>query len=678
MKGFKFYCGVVALLVFSPGILRSQNDKNYRLRAAKVVKQMTLDEKISQMHGTSNKKDFRIVLGVERLHIPDMPLCNGPAGFGPAGKGHEGRATALPAPISLAATWSRSAACLYGKIEGSESADYGNILLEAPDVNIARTPHNGRTFEGFGEDPFLSGTIGAANIRGIQKEGIMANVKHYAANNQEKNRFDINESIDERTLREIYLPAFEMAVKEGHVASVMAAYNKVNGHHCTENDFLLNEVLKREWHFKGFVTSDFGAVHSTIPCIKYGLDLELPDDKYFGHALKEVVKNGEVSESALNEKLIRRFSTMMKFGLWDKMPQRKAIPAEDGKVAKELSESGMVLLKNDKNLLPLPKAHIHSIALIGPYSSKASTGGGGSSLVDPILRISPEEGIRQMAGNEVKVYRYSGLDIDSALAVSKRADAVVLELGDNQSEGSDHSISLGEAQDNLASAVLQTIPDAIVVLKTGGPVLMPWIKKCNTLLEAWYPGEEDGLAVAEVLFGKAYPGGKLPITFPESDGQTPMQTVGQYPGIEKEVKYSEGLFVGYRWYDQNKVKPLFPFGYGLSYTNFRLSNIKIIRKGKEAKVFVRVENTGKRDGSEVVQVYVGLPAAVKDAPQQLKGFSKVELKAGKSKVVTIPLNGRAFSYWDVSCQGWRIPSGRIKVAVGTSSRNLVWSKYIRM
>jgi beta-glucosidase len=237
MKGFRFY-SVAILLVFNPVVLMSQSNKNYRLRATEVVKQMTLDEKISQMHGTSNKKDFRIVLGVERLHVPDMPLCNGPAGLGPAGKGHEGRATALPSPVSLAATWDRTAAYLYGKIEGSESADYGNILLEAPDVNIARTPHSGRTFEGFGEDPFLSGTIGAANIKGIQEEGVMANVKHYAANNQEKNRLGINEIIDERTLREIYLPAFEMAVKDGKVASVMAAYNKVNGSHCTENKFI--------------------------------------------------------------------------------------------------------------------------------------------------------------------------------------------------------------------------------------------------------------------------------------------------------------------------------------------------------------------------------------------------------------------------------------------------------
>ncbi len=677
MKTFKYGC-LVALMITGTEMSIAQKRVDYQQRAVEVVKKMTLDEKISQLHGTSDKNNFRVVLGVKRLNIPDLPLCNGPAGLGPAGKGHEGRATALPAPISLAATWDRSAAYLYGTIAGSESADYGNILLEAPDVNIARTPHNGRTFEGFGEDPFLSGEIGAANVNGIQKEGVMANVKHYAANNQEKDRLKINEIIDERTLREIYLPAFEAAVKEGNVASVMAAYNEVNGSHCTENNTLLNEILKNEWHFNGFVTSDFGAVHSTVPCIKGGLDLELPDDKYFGEALKKAVENNEVSESELDEKLIRRFSTMMKFGVWYKTPQRKSIPAINATLSKDLSESGMVLLKNEKSILPLRIDKIHSIGLIGPYSRIASTGGGGSSHVKPMLQINPEEGMMQLLGKGIKIYRYSGLNVDSVVAVAKKSDAVVLELGDSQTEGSDHSISLGEGQNNLASQVLQAVPNAIVVLKTGGPVLMPWIDKCNALLEAWYPGEEDGLAVAEVLFGKANPDGRLPITFPKSDAETPMQNEEQYPGKNLEAKYSEGVFVGYRWYDQNKVEPLFPFGYGLSYTDFKLSDMKITKREKEADVYVNVKNIGKRNGSEVVQVYVGLPAEVKDAPEQLKGFEKIELKAGESKEIKIPLNERAFSYWDMSLQGWKIPEGNIKVSVGTSSRNLVWNEFIKM
>jgi beta-glucosidase len=670
---------LAVLLIFSTEMTHAQSDIICRRHALAVVKKMTINEKISQLHGTSDKNNYRIVIGIKSLDIPDLPLCNGPAGLGPAGKGHEGKATALPAPISLAATWDRTAAYSYGEIAGSESADYGNILLEAPDVNIARTPHNGRTFEGFGEDPFLSGEIGVANIIGIQKERVMANVKHYAVNNQEKDRLKIDETIDERTLREIYLPAFEAAVKEGHVASVMAAYNKVNGSYCTENDVLLNQILKKEWQFKGFVTSDFGAVHSTVPCVKNGLDLELPDGKYFGEALKKAVDSGEVSESDLNEKLICRFSMMMKFGLWNESPRRKTLPEENHAIiAKKLSEEGFVLLKNNNSILPLDNKKIRSVVLIGPYSRKASTGGGGSSYVNPILQISPAKGIEQILGNNAKVYQYDGANIDSAIFIAKKSDAVILMLGDKQTEGSDHSISLGEGQNNLATQVLQAKPNAIVVLKTGGPVIMPWIEKCNALLEAWYPGEEDGLAVAEVLFGKANPGGRLPITFPKSDEETPMQNEDQYPGENLEANYSEGVFVGYRWYDQNKVDPLFPFGYGLSYTNFKLSDMKTTKRGKEVDVCVNVKNIGKRSGSEVVQVYVGLPAEVKDAPEQLKGFEKVELKAGESKRIKIPLNERAFSYWDTSLHGWKIPEGNIKIYISTSSRNLVCEKEVKI
>lgn len=671
------FCCLSFLLVIGTAIAVAQNNTSDRQRAVQIVKKMTLDEKISQLHGTSDKNNFRIVIGVKRLNIPDMPLCNGPAGFGPAGKGHEGAATALPAPISLAATWNRAAAYQYGAITGKESACFGNVLLEAPDVNITRTPHNGRTFETFGEDPYLSGEIGVANIKGIQKQGVMANVKHYAANNQETDRLKIDEIIDERTLREIYLPAFETCVKDGKVASIMAAYNKVNGNHCTENDLLLNKILKQEWNFEGFVTSDFGAVHSTVPCAKNGLDLELPNDLYFGAALKKAVESGEVSESELDEKLVRRFTQMMKFGLWDKEMKRSGIPQEHALLAKKLGEEGMVLLKNDKGTLPLHVQKIHRIALIGPYSQKASTGGGGSSFVNPILRVNPSEGMKQILEPGTTLIQYDGADVDSAVAIAQKSDVVVLMLGDHQTEGSDHPIGLGKSQDALATRLLQAVPNTVVVLKTGGPVLMPWIENCHTLLEAWYPGEEDGAAVAEILFGKAYPGGKLPVTFPRSDSDTPLQKKDQYPGKSGRVEYSEGLFIGYCWYDQNDKSPLFPFGYGLSYTNFELSNMRMEKQNEGAVVFVRVKNTGKMDGSEIVQAYVSLPQSVKDAPWQLKGFSKVTLKKGESKEVALHLNKRAFSYWDTTSHEWKVAKGYTKIAIGNSSRNFVWNTYIK-
>ncbi|NLI35266.1 MAG: glycosyl hydrolase [Bacteroidales bacterium] len=676
MKIARFYCFLLVLMI-GTGIAVAQTKAGDRQRAVQIVKKMTLDEKISQLHGTSDKSNFRIVIGVKRLNIPDMPLCNGPAGLGPAGKGHEGPATALPAPISLAATWNRAAAYQYGAIAGKESVCFGNVLLEAPDVNITRTPHNGRTFETFGEDPYLSGEIGAANIKGIQKQGVMANVKHYAANNQETDRLKIDEIIDERTLREIYLPAFETCVKEGKVASIMAAYNKVNGNHCTENDLLLNKILKREWNFEGFVTSDFGAVHSTVPCAKNGLDLELPDDLYFGAALKKAVQSGKVSESELDEKLVRRFTQMMKFGLWDKEMKKSGIPKEHALVAKKLGEEGMVLLKNDKGILPLNVQNTHRIALIGPYSGKASTGGGGSSFVNPVFTVTPSEGMKQVLASGTTIIQYDGADVDSAVAIAQKSDAVILMLGDHQTEGRDHSISLGKTQDALATRLLQAVPNTVVVLKTGGPILMPWLENCRALLEAWYPGEEDGAAVAEVLFGKACPGGKLPVTFPRNDMETPLQKEMQYPGKDGQVEYSEGLFVGYRWYDRNEKTPLFPFGYGLSYTNFELSNIRMVKDKEGATIFVRVKNVGKMDGSEVVQAYVGLPQSVEDALWQLKGFSKVALKRGESKEVTLHLNKRAFSYWDTASHEWKVAKGNTKIAVGNSSRNFVWNTYVK-
>jgi beta-glucosidase len=304
---------------------------DFDARAKQIVAQMTLDEKISQMHGTQTKQQYRVVIGVPRLGIPDLLVTNGPAGFGPAGPGHSSKATALPSPLSLAATWDLDASKEYGVIAGSESADLGNTLLEAPDINIARIPQNGRTFEAYGEDPFLVGRLAVANIQGIQSQGIIANVKHFAANNQETSRTSIDAQVDERTLREIYLPAFEASVKEGHVASIMGAYNKLNGAFCCENAPLLNDILKKDWGFDGFVTSDFGAVHSTVATVTNGLDLEMPGGTHLGERLKDAVNAGTVQIAVIDEHLIRRFRTMMKLGVWDHPPERKPIPESWGK-----------------------------------------------------------------------------------------------------------------------------------------------------------------------------------------------------------------------------------------------------------------------------------------------------------------------------------------------------------
>jgi beta-glucosidase len=653
---------------------------DFDARARQVVGQMTLDEKLDQLHGIRDTNNYRVVPGLARLGIPALTVANGPAGVGPAGPGHEGKATALPAPISLAATWDIEAARTHGDIAGGEAVLLGNILLESPDINIARTPHNGRTFESFGEDPFLSGRLAVADVQGVQSHPIIANVKHFAANNQEQNRLTINEVIDERTLREIYLPAFEAAIVEGHCASIMGAYNKINGHFCCENDVLLTQILKGDWNFQGFVTSDFHAVHSTIPTAKAGLDLEMPTGIYFADELKKAINAGDVPMSVIDDKLVRRFRTMMARGVWDTPPVRGPIPDANADLALKLGAEGIVLLKNTGNQLPLNADAIHTIALIGPFAGKAMTGGGGSSLVQPIVEVSPVEGLQKLLGANVTVREDAGTNPTAAAAIAKAADVAILMLGDRQAEGRDHPIALSADQDALATAVLAANPHTIVVLKSGGPVLMPWVDQAPAIVEAWYPGEEDGAAVADVLFGKINPSGKLPVTFPKSDADLPEQTPEQYPGVQNEVHYSEGLLVGYRWYDAKQIQPLFPFGHGLSYTTFAYKDLKISAPTPDHHVTVEFDltNTGDRAGAEVAQVYVAMPGApdVPQPPRQLKGFARIDLAPGQTQHVTIPLDAGSFSYWDVATHAWKITPGSYTISVASSSRDLRLSQAI--
>ena len=650
--------------------------------ARQIVAQMTLDEKVSQMHGTRMKEVYRIVVGVPRLHIPDLLVTNGPAGFGPAGPGHQGKATALPAPISLAATWDVSAAREYGVLEAAEAADFGNTLLEAPDINIARVPQNGRTFEAYGEDPFLVARLAVANILGIQSQGIIANVKHFAANNQEAARMSVNSEIDERTLRELYLPAFEASVKEGHVYSIMGAYNKLNGPYCCENDLLLNGILKKEWGFEGFVTSDFGAVHSTAPSVLNGLDVEMPDGHYLGAPLKAAIESGEVPISVVDEHLVRRFRTMMKAGVWDHPPARKPIPMEEnGTAARRLAAEGMVLLRNEKGLLPLDAHALKSVALIGPYATHAATGGGGSSQVDPIRKVLPLEGLQARFGTGVTIVLDEGKDPAAAAAAARTADVAIVMVGDHQAEGHDHSLALGTAQDALVEAVADANPRTVVVVKSGGPVLMPWREKVSTVLEAWYPGGEDGAVVAAVLAGDVNPSGKLPITFPKSMADLPAHAPEQYPGVgpakQTTARYSEGMLVGYRWYDARKIEPLFPFGFGLSYTTFAYGKLYLSAAALSASaptltVDFDVTNTGSRAGEEVAQVYLGVPAlpGVEQPPRKLAGFIRVGVDPGKTAHASVTLDARAFSYWDIATHHWKVAPGDYRVFVGGSSRSL--------
>src|SRR5882724_430126 len=670
---------LLAAVAFA-GILRAQAD-DADVRARQIVSQMTLLEKITELHGVADKEHKRYVPGIPRLGIPPLIVANGPCGVGPGDEPKQLPATALPAPISLAATWDPALAKSYGVIIGKEALDLHDTLLEGPDINIARVPQNGRTFEAFGEDPFLVGRLSVAEIQGIQSQGEIANVKHYTANNQESGRLTINEIIDERTLREIYLPAFEASIVEGHSASIMSAYPRVNGHFCSENNELLDQILKKEWNFQGFITSDFGAVHSTVPSALATLDLEMPDGKYFDGALAAAVESNEVPVTVIDDKLVRRFRTMIQFGFFDHPQTMSPIPADaDGAESRRIAEEGMVLLKNDGDILPVDEKKLHSIAVIGPFAAKAMTGGGGSSHIIPIYTVEPVAGIQTRAGAGVKISFDGGEDISNAVALAKSADVAIVMVGDREGEDHDHPLSLTNGQDELVEAVAAANPHTVVVLKTGSVILMPWVDKVSAILEAWYPGEEDGNAVAAVLFGDVNPSGKLPLTFPKQLSDLSANTPEQYPGVNGAVKYSEGVFVGYRHYDAKNIEPLFPFGFGLSYTKFVCKNLaistdKIFLKANSSPMVTvdfDVANTGKRAGEETVELYVGLPAtaSVPQPPKQLKGFSKISLAPGQTRHVQLQLDARALSYWNTANHDWEILPGSYRVMAGGSSRDL--------
>jgi beta-glucosidase len=646
-----------------------------RQRAELLVKQMTLDEKILEIHMMNTRAHPREVPAIPRLGIPALKITNGPAGAGPGDSPQHEPATALPSALGLAASWDPTLARTFGRIAASESADRGERVLEAPGLNITRVPQNGRNFEYFGEDPYLAARMGVAEILGIQQEGVMAEAKHYDANNQEADRKTINEVIGERTLREIYMPAFEAAVKEGHTASIMCAYPSVNGEFGCENVHQLKDVLRGGWGFKGFVQSDYTATHSTIPAALAGLDLEMKHDEYYDGGMKAAVTKGKLRESVVDEMLVRRFSEMFRFGLFDHAPQTKPIPAkQDGAIARSIAEQSAVLLKNNKGLLPLRATAIHSIALVGPYAGAAMTGGGGSSEVTPIYTVSPVEGIKKAAGPNVIVSYNDGSDPAAAAKTAASADVALVMVGNKDREGHDRAnLLLPGGQDQLVEAVAAANSRTVVILKTGGPVLMPWLSKVGAVLEAWYPGEEDGDAVAALLFGEANPSGKLPMTFPKADDETPAHTPQQYPGVNGTVVYSEGLDVGYRWYDAKQVAPLFPFGYGLSYTTFSFSHISVPRQTEpreQISVSLDITNTGSRSGADVVQVYVADPPAAGEPPRQLRGFQKVDLPPHQTRHATIKLDPRAFSIWNTSAKQWTVVPGQYEILAGDSSHDL--------
>lgn len=661
-------------------------------RATLLLEELTLDEKLSLMGGDDPSGVFTgepangTSDGVPRLGIPTLYFNDGPAGI------RKGEATGMPAPIALAANFSPLGARRYGAALGREAFAKGIMVTHAPAVNIARTPLGGRTFEYYGEDPLLAARTAVRFIRGQQAQGVMSNVKHYAANNQETNRFTVNAIVDERTLREIYLRAFEASVRKGGVASVMLAYNRVNGRKVTDNAELVNGILKRDFGFRGFALTDYGfAQDSTADAANAGTDLEMPQAFWYSRAnLQLAVDSGEVAVSTIDDHVHRILREMFRFGIFDRRwpdahePDDEAIPVRrHARVARRVERQGIVLLKNSGGLLPLRRERLDSIAVIGPEADSYRNGGG-SSAVEPFYAITPFEGIERRARSAgIEARLDDGSSPAGAAQLAGELDVAIVVVNDNMTEFIDKpclSLQCGDPangdQDGLIEAVAAANPSTIVVLETGGPVLMPWIDRVPAVLEAWYPGQEGGNAIAAILFGDADPGGRLPITFPRREEDTP--TAGhpeRYPGVAENAQYSEGVFVGYRHYDENGIEPLFPFGHGLSYTSFHYSGLELrpVRPGGGVRVGLEVENTGRRRGSEVVQLYTGLPdvsPSVQQPPRTLTAYRRISLHPGERRDVSFHLNRRAFAYWDARRDRWTVEPGCYRIEAGRSSRDI--------
>ena len=692
-------------------------------RAEDLLKRMTLEEKATMLSGSSWMESAPI----ERLGIPPIHMADGPLGVrswmgssaitNSANNPVNIESTSFPSGIAMAAAWNPALVEREGKAIAEEVKALGRDMILGPTVNINRQPLWGRNFEGYGEDPYLASRLGVAYIRGVQGEGVIPSVKHFDANNEEFERHRINAVIDERALHEIYLPAFKAAVQEAGVWTVMSAYNKLNGTYCAENDELLNKILKHEFGFKGFVISDWGSTYSTAPTVNAGMDLEMPGGAPLkamlarpqtilsgnnggwleaGKVIAEV-KAGHITETTLDDNVRRILRVIFLSGIFDHPHASGGLvdTPEQRAVALQGATEGIVLLKNERRLLPIEAARVRSIAVIGPNAAVARTGGGGSSLVRPKQATSPLDGIRSRAAKDQIAVSYAlGVGMegedpvqdspearekarDEAIAAASKADVAVVIVGryfKNESEGFDvKTMYLPTGQDALIEAVEKVNPHTVVVLNTGDPVTMAaWLDATPALLDMWYGGQEGGAALASILFGDANPSGKLPVTLPKRFEDSP--AAANYPGRDLTVHYAEGIYVGYRYFDTKNIEPAFPFGFGESYTTFAYSGLKVtphVSGNQPVEVSLQVRNSGARAGAEVVEVYVHDDHAKIDRPvHELKDFARVELKPGESKTIALMLDRAAFSYWNPTTKAWQADPGTFEVQVGASSRDI--------
>ena len=666
------------------------------LKHKDLISQMTLKEKASLCSG----KDFWHLKSIERLGIPEIMVCDGPHGLRKqnsenkkVGIGNSYPATCFPTAVTTACSWDRDLIYRMGQALAEECLQHDVSVLLGPGVNMKRSPLCGRNFEYFSEDPELAGEMGAAFIAGVQSMGIGTALKHFAGNSQEMKRMTSNSIIDDRALREVYLRAFEKAVKKSQPWMVMNAYNLLNGTYCSENDWLQNKVLRDEWGFEGAVVSDWGAVNDRVAGLNGGNDLEMPSSGGINDAkIVEAVKCGVIDEDTLDERVDKLVDIILK-GAANRRPGYKFDVKAHNLLSRQIAEQSMVLLKNEDNILPLKRAEGEYVAVIGVFADKPRYQGEGSSVINPTMIDS---GRRAFNNSPIDVKFADGYDrsgkrknedayITEACNLAKNASKAVVFIGltdDYESEGFDRTtMKLPDGHNRLVEAVSRVNENVIVVLQGGSPVEMPWADDVKAILNAYLGGQSVAPAIVDVLTGKANPCGKLAETYPICLKDTP--TSFRYPDSKEDVQYRESIFIGYRYYDKVERNVRFPFGFGLSYTSFEYSDIRLrkknLTKGESTKVTFTIKNTGDVAGAEIAQVYVGKPESrVFRAPKELKGFVKVYLEPGEEKKVSVELDDRAFAFWNTATDGWCVESGEYNILVGASSRDIRLEAAVKM
>ncbi len=686
-------------------------------RADLVLKQMTLDEKIGMIHGEGmagwgqpnafaylGNGGAGFTLGVDRLGIPIIQMSD--AAYGVRSSAMNGRySTALPSNLGASSSWDTDAACEYGALIGRELRAQGYNMTLGGGVNITREPRNGRTFEYQGEDPILAGTLVGNRIRCEQAQHVIGDIKHYAVNDQESGRNEVNAIISKRALQETDLMAFHIGIEIGNPQAVMCSYNAINGDFACENKYTLTDVLRKQWGFKGFVLSDWGGTHSTEKASAAGLDNEEPGQVFYGEAYKQAVESGKIPMSELDEHVRRILRAEFAAGLVDHPVHKSVVDVfGDLAIARHIEEQSIVLLRNEHHQLPLNASAVKTIAVIGDHADSGMLSGGGSAQVDPPghhqarwgehvwFPTSPLKAIQAMAPN-AQVSFDAGSDPQAAATLAAKADVALVFVNQWTSEGMDlNDLTLANNQDGLVEAVAKANPHTVVVVESGTVVTMPWVDQVSGIVEAWYAGSDGAAALANVLFGKVNPSAKLTVTFPLSVADLPHPTLVKPPAHSEgaapvqrhvltsptfSVNYDEGIEVGYKWYDAQKKPVLFPFGYGLSYTTYSYSGLKVT-PGAKPTVSFTVKNTGSRAGVEIAEVYAALPPSANEPPKRLVGWSRVTLNPGESKQVTVSIDPMYLSIFDEASNVFKLVPGSYGFMVGGSSQSLPLHKSVTL